>query len=181
MYQYSLNFARPAHLFDDRSDLHEVRARAHDIENFHGTIHNMKTALTILILAQLSAPGSALPQIMSANFKTVAPLKAGSRADIDVSFNLTKGYVINREPEITLSLTAPSGVKLEKTQFKSNPIDPKSKDEYYVDLPTLKVPVTVAKPGKYEVPGKLEYYFCSKADGFCSKQTVNVKIPLQVN
>ena len=42
----------------------------------------------------------------------------------------------------------------------------------------MKVPVTAAKAGKYEVPGKLKYFFCSKADGFCSFQVLDVKIPV---
>jgi hypothetical protein len=117
---------------------------------------------------------------MSANFNAAGPVKAGARTDINVTFNVIKGYVINRDPEITLTLTAVPGVKLEKTEFKSDPNDPRSKDEYYVNLPTLKVPVSAARSGKYEIPGKLLYYFCSKADGFCSRQTVDVKIPLQV-
>jgi hypothetical protein len=140
----------------------------------------MKTILAFLLLAQLTAPNSTLPQIMSANFNAAGPVKAGARTDINVTFNVIKGYVINRDPEITLTLTAVPGVKLEKTEFKSDPNDPRSKDEYYVNLPTLKVPVSAARSGKYEIPGKLLYYFCSKADGFCSRQTVDVKIPLQV-
>ena len=143
--------------------------------------HSMKALLTVLLLAQLTAPNSTLPQVMSARFKTAAPLKAGGKSDVTVSFDVMKGYVINRSPEITLTVTAVPGVKLDKFEFKSNPNDPKSKDEYYVDLPTLKVPVTAAKAGKYEGPAKLVYFFCSKADGFCSKQTADVKIPLQVN
>lgn len=143
--------------------------------------HSMKAALTILLLAQLTAPNVRLPQIMSASFKTAAPVKAAARTDVTVSFNVIKGYVINRTPEITLTLSGVPGVKLEKTEFKSDPNDPKSKDEYYVDLPTLKVPVTVARAGKYEIPGKLVYFFCSKSDGYCAKQTVDVKIPLQAN
>jgi len=140
----------------------------------------MKTALAILLLAQLVAPKSTLPQVMSARFSTAAPIKAGRKANVTVSFNLVKGYLINREPVISLALTPVSGVTLEKKAIESSSVDPKSKDEYYVDLPTLKVGVTAAKAGKYELPGKLTYFFCSKSDGFCSKQTVDVKIPLLV-
>ena len=141
----------------------------------------MKTVLAILLLAQLTAPNITIPQVMTASFKTASPVKAGARTDVNVSFNVMKGYVINRNPEISLTLSATPGLKLERMEFKSSPDDPKSKDEYYVDLPTLKVPVVAAKAGRYEIPAKLVYYFCSKADGFCSKQTADVKIPLQVN
>ena len=40
--------------------------------------------------------------------------------------------------------------------------------------------VTAAKAGKYELPGKLKYFFCNKADGFCSFQVLDLKIPLNV-
>ena len=132
-------------------------------------------------MAQLSLPpGASLPQVMSASFKPTALVKAGQKADIVVSFNVIKGFVINREPQITLKLTEVPGVKLAKAEISASPNDPKSKDEYFVDLPTIRVSATIAKAGKYEVPGKLTYFFCNKADGFCSKQTVDVKIPLTV-
>jgi hypothetical protein len=91
-----------------------------------------------------------------------------------------KGYKINREPTITLDLTPVTGVTLESKSIDASSIDKKSKDEYYVDLPTLSVGLTAAKAGKYELPGKLTYFFCSISDGFCSKQVIEVKIPLQV-
>jgi hypothetical protein len=72
-------------------------------------------------------------------------------------------------------------VKLDKLVFMSSPDDPKSKDEYYVDLPVLKVPFTATKAGKYEIPGKLTYFFCSKTDGFCSRQVIDVKVPVTAN
>jgi hypothetical protein len=90
----------------------------------------------ILGASQLTGPGGGLPQILHPDFNTVAPVKAGKRADS------------------------------------------KAKDQYYVDLPTLKVPLTATKAGKYEIPGKLKYFFCNKADGFCSFQVLDVKIPL---
>jgi hypothetical protein len=135
-----------------------------------------------LILAQLvSAPGNELPQVMTVDSKAVATAKAGQRADVTVSFSLMKGFVINRTPPISLKLTETPGLTLTQMAFTTSPDDPKSKDEYYVDLPKIRIPVTAGKAGKYEIPGKLTYFFCSKADGFCSRQVFDVKIPLQVD
>jgi hypothetical protein len=139
----------------------------------------MKTALAVLLMAQLVAPNVKLPQIMTANFTQASPVKAGRKANVTVSFSLLKEYKINREPTITLEIKPVTGVKLEATTIEASPVDKKSTDEYYVDLPTLKVGLTAAKAGKYELPGKLTYFFCSKVDGFCAKQSVDVKIPLQ--
>ena len=141
----------------------------------------MQFVFGIILMAQLTLPpGMALPQVMSVSFKPVSVAKAGQKADIVVSFSVNKPFGINREPQITLKLAETPGVKIEKMEISASPADPKSKDEYYVDLPTLHVVATAAKPGKYEVPGKLKYYFCNKSDGFCSTQTVDVKVPLQV-
>lgn len=88
-----------------------------------------------------------------------------------------KDYAIDRVLPISLKLTRVAGVTLPKTEFKASS-DSKSRDGYYVDLPTLKIPLTVAKPGKYEVPGKLTFFFCLEKDGFCSRQIVDVKVPI---
>ena len=140
----------------------------------------MKTALALFLMAQLVAPNITIPQVMSAKFSAATPIKAGRKANVTVSFNLLNGYKINRDPTITLDVSPVPGVALESSSIEASPVDKKSKDEYYVDLPALRVGVTAAKAGRYELPGKLTYFFCSKSDGFCAKQTVDVKIPLRV-
>jgi len=141
----------------------------------------MQFVFGILLMAQLSLPsGATPPQVMSASFKPLAVVKAGQKADIAVSFSVIKNYGINRTPQITLKLAEVPGVKFAKAEISATSVDPKSKDEYFVDLPTIHVVATAAKAGKYELPGKLTYFFCNKSDGYCAKQTVDVKIPLQV-
>lgn len=141
----------------------------------------LKLVLGILLIAsQLSGPGATLPQILYPEFRAAGPMKVGQAGEVTVSFNLTKGYAINHTPPISLKLTPVSGVTLAKTDFATPSEDPKSKDEYYVDVPSIKVPVNAAKPGKYDIPGKLTYFFCSKTDGFCSRQVLDVKIPVVV-
>jgi hypothetical protein len=139
----------------------------------------LKTILgTMLVLAQLSSPGNSLPQVLTPSYKPTAPIVAGKKGEIAISFSLLKDFAINRTPQMNLKLEAVEGVRLEKTTFMSSPDDPKSKDEYYVDLPVLRIPVTASKPGRYEIPGKLTYFFCSKTDGFCSRQIIDVKVPV---
>ena len=133
----------------------------------------------VVLTSQLSAPGGGLPQILKPDYKPAA-VKAGQKGELTVSFNLLKGYAINRTPPISLKLTAVPGLTLSKIDFTTPETDPKSKDEYYVDLPTIKVPLAAGKAGKYEIPGKLVYFFCSIADGFCSRQVLDVKIPVNV-
>ena len=139
----------------------------------------LKLVLAVVLgMSQLFGPGGGLPQILHPDFKAAVPIRAGMRGEVTVSFNALKGYSIDRTLPLTLKLTAVPGVALAKTEFAASSNDPKAKDQYYVDLPTMKVPVTAAKAGKYEVPGNLKYFFCSKADGFCSFQVLDVKIPV---
>ena len=140
----------------------------------------MKIALTLLMIAQLVAPNVTIPQVMSAKFTSVSPGEAGRKENVTVSFILKSGYKINREPTITLDVTPVTGVTLAAKSIEASPVDKKATDEYYVDLPTMSLGVTASKAGKYELPGKLTYFFCSKSDGFCARQIVDVKIPLQV-
>src|SRR5260370_24618751 len=132
----------------------------------------------IFMLTQLSGPGGSLPQILQTDFKPVSPIKAGKRGEVAVSFTALKGYAVDRTLPMTLKFTVVPGVTLVKSDLAAPSNDPKSKDQYYVDLPVIKVPLTAAKPGKYEIPGKLTYFFCSKPDGFCSRQMLDVKMPV---
>ncbi|HYR87324.1 MAG TPA: protein-disulfide reductase DsbD domain-containing protein [Terriglobia bacterium] len=141
----------------------------------------LKLAVGVMFLVtQLSGPGGSLPQILQPDYKTTSPVRAGQSGEITVSFGLLKGYAINFDPPITLKLTSVPGVTLRKIDFETPKKDPKSKDEYYVDLPAITVPVAAAKAGSYEIPGKLTYFFCSKSDGFCSRQVLDLKIPITV-
>ncbi len=136
--------------------------------------------LTMLGIGQLSGPGGSLPQIVQPDFKTTVPAVPGKKGEVTVSFAVLKGFAINRNPPMSLKLAAVPGVNLAKSEFSTPTKDPKSKDEYYVDMPTIKVPMAAPKAGNYEIPGKLTYFFCNKADGFCSRQVLDVKIPLEV-
>ena len=119
-----------------------------------------------------------LPRVLTAAFKPSGPIHPGKKGEVTVSFTALKDYAIDRMLPISLKLTSVPGVRLQKTEITASSEDPKSKDGYYVDLPTLKVLLTVAKAGKYEIPGKLTFFFCSEKDGFCSRQILDVKVPV---
>ena len=107
----------------------------------------LKFALAVMFAAtQLSGPGGALPQILRPDFKTAPALQAGKRGDLTVSFTALKGYAIDRMLPLTLKLTAVPGVTFAKTDLAANGNDPKAKDQYYVDLPTLTVPSLQPNP-----------------------------------
>jgi hypothetical protein len=140
----------------------------------------LKLLGAIFLMTQLTGGSTGLPAVLKFNPKPLA-VKAGQPSEVAVTFELMNGYAINRTPQMQLKLTDAPGVTLEQTEFKSNPDDPKSKDEYYVDLPAIKVPLRIAKAGRYEIPARLVYFFCSKADGFCARNILDFRIPVNVN
>ena len=101
----------------------------------------------IVLLAQLTGPGGGLPQILQTDFKPVSPLKAGKPGEVAVTFTSLKGYAVDRTLPLTLKFTPVAGVTVPKTELKASPDDPKAKDQYYVDLPVIKVSDTASKPG----------------------------------
>jgi hypothetical protein len=131
----------------------------------------------ILLLSQLLSLGGGLPQVMEANYSDDA-VEAGATGEVVVSFDVLDGYVINRVPPVQLKLQPVEGLVHDAANLVSPSEDPKSTDEYYVDVPTFDVEVEAAMAGDYEIPGQLVYFFCSKSDGFCSRQIVDVVIPV---
>ena len=136
------------------------------------------TAAIVLFITQLSGLDK-LPQILVPQFHA-ASIQVGKKAEIRVSFTKVNDYAIDRTLAITLKLTPVPGVRLVNLELKTSSDDPKSKDGYYVNLPILKIPLTASKTGRFEIPGKLTYYFCSEREGFCSRQIIDVKIPITV-
>ena len=134
----------------------------------------------ILLLAQLSGPGAALPQVMEPSYSEKS-IPAREKGEVKVSFDVKEGYVINRIPPIQLKLEAVEGLTLTETNLVSPSQDPKSTDEYYVVVPTFDVVVEASTAGTYEIPATLVYFFCSKADGFCSRQVVDTAVPVTVH
>ena len=133
----------------------------------------------IFLLTQLSGLGGALPQIMEPTYSDKAIL-AGETGEVEVSFHVKKGYLINRIPPIQLKLEVVEGISLKDTTLLSSSEDLQSSDEYYVELPKFDVVVEAPKRGTYEIPAKLVYFFCSKADGFCSRQVVETRVPVTI-
>src|SRR5262245_9104321 len=78
-------------------------------------------------VSQLSGAGGSLPQILHPDFKATAPVKAGKRAELTVSFTALKGYTIDRTLPLTLKLTPVPGVTLSKTDFAASSEDPRAK------------------------------------------------------
>ena len=133
----------------------------------------------ILLLSQLVGLGGGLPQVVDLHYSEKA-ISGGGSGEVIVSLDVRDGYVINRVPQMQLKLEEVDGLALVETNMIASSEDPKSTDDYYVDVPNFNVEVEAAKAGEYKIPGELVYFFCSVADGFCSRQIVDVNVPVTV-
>ena len=133
----------------------------------------------ILVAAQLvSLGGGGLPQIIEPDYSNV-PVGIGRSGEVKLGVKVRDGYLINRRPAMQLELQTIAGIELADSTLESSPEDPKSTNEYYVDVPAFTLRVIPGRAGSFEIPGKLTYFFCSTADGFCSRQVIDVAIPIR--
>ena len=133
----------------------------------------------LFLLSQLQLSGAIdLPQIIEPEF-TGTTVSAGSPSVIEVALEVRDGFLINRIPQMQLNLETVDGMTLAETRFVSSSEDPKSTDTYYVDVPGFAIGVEALRPGQFKIPGELVYFFCNKADGYCSRQIVEVEIPVR--
>jgi len=140
---------------------------------------NVIFAFAALFQLQLSGGSFELPQIIEPEYSQ-ASLTAGTPGVVQVDMDVRDGFKINRIPQMQLNLEAVDGLTLAETRLLSPSEDPKTTDTYYVDVPGFTVDVEAARAGSYEIPGELVYFFCNTADGYCSRQIVDVSIPVRV-
>ncbi len=128
-------------------------------------------------MAQLIGASGGLPQVAEADYSG-GSMAAGRPGEVVLSLDVREGYLINHTPPMQLKLDTVAGLTLNQTEFVSDALDPDSTDVYYVNVPDFRIGVTADRAGAYEVPGELVYFFCSIADGFCARQTLDVSLPV---
>lgn len=136
---------------------------------------------TVLLGSQLVATtAGTLPQVVTAEYAS-SEVDAGQESEVRVVLNVREGYLINHTPPMQLKLQPVSGLALSETSLTSPALDPESTDVYYVNVPDFTIGVTAQHSGTFTVSGELVYFFCSKADGFCARQTLDVAVPVVAN
>jgi len=93
---------------------------------------------------------------------------------------------INRYPKIKLQVPAQEGLVRQSEAAVGNDRPPppdKSQSNYFDEIEPLRLSLGIeesAAKGDHEIEGKLVYYFCVPASGFCAPKRVAVKIPVAV-
>ena len=114
------------------------------------------------------------------------PVAAGAAAEVTLRLEPAAGVKINRYPKIKLEIPAQSGLVQAAAAEIGNdrPPAPDAMDKNYyekVDPVVLKLAVAPdAAAVEHQVSGKLTYFYCVTASGFCAPARVPVTIPVAV-
>jgi hypothetical protein len=113
----------------------------------------------------------------------VAP---GGTAEVTVRIVPGPGIKVNRYPKIKLTVAAQENVVLGSEASVGNssgPPEGQPEANYFHDVDPLRLELRVAEratSGPHRVPGKLTYFYCVAASGYCAPARVSVEIPVTV-
>jgi hypothetical protein len=157
------------------------------------TLRYYSVILTVFALAAVTVPAAAPgagtkddPAIMDIR---VDPDSATAGQQVQVTVQLTprSGFKLNKYPQISLKVPEIEGVVAGSSGSvgSKTPPPPEEMDNNYfkkVDPLVLSLDLDPdLKAGRYEIAGKLKYFYCVKASGYCAPMKLDVSIPVTVN
>ena len=137
--------------------------------------------------ASLTALSAAIPEIdlKIQVAQATGPVKAGSKSEAVVTMTPPSGIHINQYPPIRLTFENAPPVTFEPDSYKLGldkmPDDPEKNPFHEVD--PIKVKFRVAPhtaDAKVAVKGKLKFFYCVKASGYCAPATKDVTFTVPV-
>lgn len=104
--------------------------------------------------------------------------KAGSEAVAKIVVTPGNGYHVNTEYPVKLTLTAPAGVTLAKSEFLAGGHDKGKGDTDVFDEKQLAIAVklTAAQSGSYTINGSFKFAVCDKDQCLAKKETIAIAV-----
>ena len=145
-------------------------------------------AVVAAIVLGLGAAPTSPPAVPAHITISVSPdaVRPGGEARVTVRLEPIQGVKINRYPKIKLQVPAQDGLvrAAEIAVGNSTPPPPdKLASNYFEELQPLSFTLFLneaAPAGRHEIDGKLTYFYCIPASGFCAPHRTSVKIPVAV-
>jgi hypothetical protein len=148
--------------------------------------------VTLFILCGFLAGGTTLagnktddPVDLKVTVQSVA-VSPGSAVQVKVELTPKSGYKLNRYPKISLKVPAVDGTVAAASVTVGNdappPLDKQDKNYFKVVDPLildLELDESMS-PGNHTILGKLKYFYCVAASGYCSMMRTEVLIPVTV-
>jgi hypothetical protein len=120
---------------------------------------------------------------VSVSPEAVAP---GESARVTVRLEPIPGVKINRYPKMKLSVEAREGLNggAEVAVGNDKPPPPeKLTTNYYETVEPLELTIELdpaAEPGRHEIEGRVKYFYCVTASGYCAPARASVSIPVEI-
>jgi len=104
--------------------------------------------------------------------------KAGAEATAKITVTPNTGYHVNTEFPIKLTLEAPEGVTLAKSEFKAGGGDKAKGDADVLEEQSLVlgIKLTAAKTGSYTINGTFKFAVCDKDSCRPKKETIAILV-----
>ena len=135
------------------------------------------------LLAEVRPP--AVPAKIAISVDPVAATP-GSPVQVKLDLQPITGVKINRYPQVKLEVPGKEGVvaagKAAAGSATPPPVE-KMSTNYFEQFDGLELELAVdesAPAGRHQVEGKLTYFYCMPANGFCAPHRVPVKIPIEI-
>lgn len=115
-----------------------------------------------------------------------SPVPAGGEVSVRLTLVPAKGIKINRYPKIKLQIPAQLGIAAAVEASVGNTAPPpadKLEDNYFKSIDPVEVKVKLDAglgAGTREIDGKVSYFYCVAASGYCAPAKVAVKIPFTI-
>jgi hypothetical protein len=142
-----------------------------------------------LTTGSMAAAASPKPPAKPAHIKisvSPEPVAPGQAVRVHLDLAPIEGVKLNRYPKVKLEVAGLEGLIGEGEAAVGNDSPPppdKMKTNYFDGFDGLDLDLTVddgARSGRHQIEGKLTYYYCMPASGFCAPKRVPVTIPLDV-
>ena len=153
---------------------------------FHGSLARA-LAVAACIAGPLAAVRAAIPEVDVKIDVALAPgaVKAGTKSEAVVTLTPPSGIHINQYPPIRLTFENAPPVTFEPDSYKLGldkmPDDPEKNPFKSVD--PIKVKFRVAPhtaDANVPIKGKVKFFYCVAASGYCAPERASLTIPLQV-
>jgi hypothetical protein len=114
------------------------------------------------------------------------PVAPGAEGTVTVKLEAIDGIKINKYPKVRLQVPAKEGLVLAaEGSVGSDTLPDVEKPElnYFDPVDPLRVTLKLdpaASRGTHAIPGRLTYFYCVVASGFCTQHRVAVRIPVTV-
>lgn len=142
-------------------------------------------SITCIWLAFLTGPAvygqTRSPQVLQLQYE-LKPLVAGVDGVLNINMAIREGFKVPKRPQPRIKISPSSEFEIKGDLIFLE--EGKGKDpEYFNGFKPLTLhikPSSATKPGKYSLGGEILYFYCSEKDKYCSRNTENLQIPLEV-